>query len=132
MAVVTGINGAVSVGGTEIADVRNFSITHEKSNQEYGSSSTAPWKASAEGAEMWSGSIEAFLRSHDVEDGTDVEQEIDEGDEITLELTTHTGETISGSALVDSLDGYEVDINGSGLISVSINFTGKGTLTGMA
>ena len=123
MAAITGKDGKVTVGGSEIAQIRSFRIEESADNQTYVTSSTGGWAATAEGARHWTASIDLLL-----EDGAALSALV-VGDKYTFEFYKDATHKLTGDARVNTITGPEVDIEGSGLIGLTVEVTGDGPLT---
>lgn len=119
---ITGIGGDVSLG-SEVAHVRNWKVTREANNKTYASSDTEGWEETAEGIKKWSGSMEVFAPDGNMSIST-----WDEGDLLNAVLTVDANSTLSGSVRIDSIE-VEVEIEGSELVGMVVNFTGHGSYT---
>ena len=123
---LTGINGNVQLvaqGGSlaTIGSVRKWSVNRRAENQKYATNSTAGFKKTAKGIRDWDGSVDMYF-----DDGDINHIGANEGDLIDILLQTATSRTLTGMARIDSIEGIEGDIEGSGLVGATLNFSGHG------
>jgi len=107
---------------TEVLDVRSWKVSRLSDNKEYASSSTAGWKKRVAGNRDWNGSFEVYTQDGDLALG------FDEGDKVTLELLSDTGMTLTGPAIIDSID-EDVQVEGGDPTAATVNFSGDGEFT---
>ena len=119
---ITGVNAKVKLniaaGGLVALDhVRRWSLSKSADNAEYASSNTAGHKRAALGQKSKKVSIDCFC------DGSTFTT-INEGDVITeVELYTDAAVHEDYQGIVDSIDNIEADVEGSGMISFTLNGT---------
>lgn len=122
MACLSGKNGALSLGGTNVAQLTSWTITQNAEVIEathMRASGTPNWMCKTAGALSWEGSAEALF------DTTATYPTI--GDEVALiayEVDTTT--SYSGEAIITSI---ETVAGVEDMITVAFSFTGTGTLT---
>lgn len=129
MAVYHGSAGALSVGGTTVAQVQEWSVTHNAEMVETTSLAQSA-RTFSKGLESFEGSAEVIM----VSDGTSGFKDFNSD--------LKTGAEVSAIFFVDSSSGTDVELSGTVLISsvettttfddiarMSISFTGTGGLT---
>ncbi|GAB4133034.1 MAG: hypothetical protein Kow0040_14760 [Thermogutta sp.] len=125
MAAISGKEGKVKVGTTEVAQVTKWSFEETAEVDKFAHSGSAGYKDGVAGSKDVKGSIEAKF----AESGT---QPFDVGDRVSLELLTDGGATpkgsLSGDAIIASIS-LEVDIDGGGAVGFSASFEGVGAWT---
>ena len=118
MSCITGKNGALSVGGTNIAQLTSWTITQNAETVE-ASYMGNDWKCVKPGTFSWEGSAEAVF------DTTETYPTV--GSVATLIAYEETGTaTYTGSAVVTSI---ETSAGVEDMITTSFSFTGDGALT---
>ena len=121
MAVITGKDGSVSVGTTNVTQITSWSISIEADTLEYTNFGSGGWKENMGSLKSWSGSIEGFAdtaQAATIAVGTEVD--------ITLVEGGTGSSTYTGAAIVTS---KSVDASTAELVTVSFDFTGSGALT---
>ena len=119
---ITGIAAHVKIniaaGGLVALDhVRRWSLSKTADNKEYASSNTGGHKRSALGQKSKKVSIDVFC------DGA-VFPTINEGDVVTeVELYSDTTTHEDYQGIIDTIDNVEADIEGSGMVSFTLNLT---------
>lgn len=122
---ITAMAGKIETDAGVVGDVTAWSVEETADNKSFVSSSTGGWAQTAEGARRWTGTLTILLDA-----GAFLAAPLIPGTLIpTLKLYTTAGNFKSGSARVDSVSGPEVDIDGSGMISQTVNVIGHGALT---
>ena len=117
MAVITGKDGSVSVGATNVTQISSWSISIEADTLEYTSFDSGGWKDMMGSLKSWSGSCEGFAGGND-------STLLAVGTEVQLVLVEGTGgTTYTGNAIVTS---KSVDASTAELVTVSFDFTGSG------
>ena len=117
MAVITGKDGSVSVGTTNVTQISSWSISIEADTLEYTSFDSGGWKDMMGSLKSWSGSCEGFAGGND-------SKLLAVGTEVQLVLVEGTGgTTYTGNAIVTS---KSVDASTAELVTVSFDFTGSG------
>lgn len=119
---ITGITAKIQIniaagGLVSLEHTRRWSLSKTADNAEYASSSTAGHKRAALGQKSKKASIDCYC------DGA-IFPTINEGDIVTevefyIDATTH--EDYQG--IIDTIDNIEADIEGSGVISFTMNLT---------
>lgn len=119
MAVITGKDGSVAVGATNVTQITSWSISIEADTLEYTNFGSQGWKENMGSLKSWSGSCEGFAGGND-------DTLLSVGSEVSLVLFEGTGgTTYTGSAIVTS---KSVDASTAELVTVSFDFTGSGEL----
>lgn len=123
MACYTGKDGALSVGGINIAMLQSWTVTQSAETLEC-SFMGSDWKENKVGLKSWEGSCDAYFG-----DSTEVQaaNELTVGSEVAIVFYPVAGGTMTftGSAIVTSIE------NSAGvgdIQSVSLSFTGTGAL----
>lgn len=126
MAGITAKAGEVAVNaGADLVGVLRWNLNEEADNKTYVSSNSAGWAKTAEGAKRWSGSMDLLL-----EDGVFRVAPLVPGTLLTsIELKVDGSHSRQGAARIDRVGDIEVDIDGSGLVKCTVDFTGDGALT---
>lgn len=123
---ISGKDGTIKTGATpaEIYQVGNWKITTAANVSKFATNSSGGWKRAVAGAKEWSGSWD-----QKIDDGNAMP--VKEGDsvDVQLHIDGSDGQYYSGTAVVESIDGPEVDINDGAEIGYTVNFQGDGTLT---
>lgn len=120
MAVVSGKDGKVKIGSTEVADVTKWSATRKTNATHYASSSTNGWRKACAGIDEVTGDFEAKLQD------SSTTEPIATGTVVTLELIVGS-QKWSGSAMITEV-GYEVDLEGAP-VSLKASFISDGPWT---
>ena len=119
---ITGVTAKVQIniaaGGLVGLDhTRRWSMSKSADNQEYASSSTGGHKRSAKGQKGKKCTIDCFC------DGATFTT-INEGDVVTeVELYSDATTHEDYQGIIDSIDNMEADIEGSGMVSFTLNLT---------
>jgi hypothetical protein len=123
MACISGKNGALSVAGSNIAQLTAWTVTQNAETIE-ASYMGEDWKCIKPGAKSWEGSAEAIFDTGETYPGV--------GAPVALIAYESGGEpsgtlvqTYSGSAIVTSI---ETSVGVEDMITVSLSFTGDGEL----
>lgn len=117
MACISGKNGALSVAGSNIAQLTAWTITQNAETIE-ASYMGASWKCIKPGMASWEGSAEAIFDTGETYPGV--------GTEVALIAYEVAGTaTYTGSAIVTSI---ETSVGVEDMITVSLSFTGDGEL----
>ncbi|MAH51238.1 hypothetical protein CMI37_35805 [Candidatus Pacearchaeota archaeon] len=124
MAVTTGDTGTVTLVNGYVANVRNWTLNIVADEHDITDfSSTTAWTEYMTGLKRWSGSYECFLDDTTVlvlpGYGTG-------GGGAAMVLTSSTGRTFSGDAVVTAAD---VTVNPADPNVCTVNFRGTGALT---
>lgn len=107
MAVISGKNGKVNDGTSDIVEVTGWTLHTESNNVAYASSSTAGYRKRVAGVRDGGGRVEGKLDATASSAITDV---LDVGDELTLKLYVDATHFYSVPAVIDTLD-VEVDVD---------------------
>ena len=121
---ITGIGGDVSLGGSAVAHVRKFSLNRKANIAKYASSDTAGYEKSADGIKEWDASIDIYSDGGNAAVGS-----LAVGAKVAVVLTSVAGKTFTGNCRIDGIDNLEADIEGSGMVAMTLNVTGHGTYT---
>lgn len=125
MAAISGSDGKVKVGTTEVAQVTKWTFEESAEVDKFAHSGSSGYKDGVAGSKDVKGSLEAKFS----EAGT---QLFDVGDRVSLELLTDSGMTPKGSLTGDAIIAgisLEVDIDSGGAIGFSASFEGVGAWT---
>ena len=123
MAVLSGKDGTLYIGESEVTPVSNWRFSITSDNPSYAANDTAGWKKRVAGVRDCSGSFEVKV------DGSG-NCPVLEGDAVTLKL--HVDNSSSNyyevPAIIDRID-VDVDINAGTIIAHAIDFSGNGAVT---
>ena len=119
---ITGIDGTLTKDGSEIADVRSFTVTRENEVKTYASSSTDGRQKTAKGISRWRLDAEIYLPGGDFDVG------LTEGETYTLIGQTVSGKTFTGTARVRSI-GEAIPIETADMLVASVSCEGDGEYT---
>jgi hypothetical protein len=115
MAVISGKSGTLSYGGSEEAEVLNWSLTTTSANDAYHSNDSGGWKKRVAGVKDSSGSFE--MRDLPT---------MSEGD--SAEAILYTNQDIyTVTIIIDSIN-VNVDINDGTAVNWTVNFSGNGAV----
>ena len=120
MAVLSGKNGTLFLGRTEITPVVNWKLVTTSHNPDYAANDTGGWKMRAAGVRDASGSFEikAARRPHcPVEEG--------DASTLSLQLDDTGGNYYQVPAIIDKIS-VDVDINKGEIVAYVIEFSGNG------
>ncbi|MGA2063800.1 MAG: hypothetical protein ABSG86_02475 [Thermoguttaceae bacterium] len=122
MAVLSGKNGTLFLGATEITPVVNWKLVTSSYNPDYAANDTGGWKQRAAGVRDASGSLE--IKACD-----DRNCPVEEGDAITLNLhLDNSGDNYYDvPAIIDKLS-VDVDINRGEIVAYVVEFSGNGAI----
>lgn len=125
MACYAGKDGALSIGGTNVAMLTAWTVTQTAETLECAYMG-ATWKDHKAGLLSWEGSADANFTDADA---TQAMNEVTVGSEVAVifyPLSTDTGISFSGNAIVTSMDNNAAlgDVQ-----TVSLSLTGTGALT---
>ncbi|OHB67851.1 MAG: hypothetical protein A2V70_19910 [Planctomycetes bacterium RBG_13_63_9] len=120
MAVLSGKNGTLQIGGNEITPVSNWKLRVTGTQRAYVANDTGGWKRRAAGAKDCSGVFEVRA----TEDGS---CPVGEGDAVALKLHVDRtgGNYCELDAFIDRI-GVETDISEGGVVTLEIDFSGNG------
>ena len=125
MACYAGKDGALSVGGTNIASLTAWTVTQSAETLECASMGST-WKETKAGLLSWEGSADANFQDADA---TQAMNEVVVGSEVAVifyPLSTDTGISFTGTAIVTSMDN---NASLGDVQTVSLSLTGSGALT---
>lgn len=125
MAVLSGKDGSVTWNGGVISQVTGWRCTETAHNSAWASSSTDGYKHRVCGVRDWSGS---FSAKYDISIAATVGQGTISGTAVTLVLQIGESESLSGHAIIDSIE-LDVDVNSGDVVGYTCNFSGAGALT---
>ena len=122
----------VSTSYTVIGHVRRFTLNRVADNAVYASSSSSQAKKATKGNRSWTLTADIYI---DAGDPGNSDQKLDvmvPGALANVQLfpyeTGSGAQVAEGAIRIDSIENLEVDIEGSGNISATINATGHGEL----
>lgn len=122
MSVLSGKNGTLFLGSSEVTPVTNWRLAATSNNPDYAANDTGGWKRRAAGVRDASGSFEVKA--------TDAQHcPVEEGDAATLKLHIDA----SGNnyyevpAIVDKIS-VDVDINQGEIVAYLVDFSGNGAI----
>ncbi|RLC38159.1 hypothetical protein DRH27_02975, partial [Candidatus Falkowbacteria bacterium] len=118
---VVGLTGDISLASSAIAHIRSWTINKGSDNQSYATSDTGGYKKTAEGQKFWNGSADVYL-----DGGANPVFPVVGTKYASSIFTTVSGKTLTGDIRVDAVNNIECDIEGSGITSCTIEFTGDG------
>jgi len=122
MAVLSGKNGTLYLGTSEVTPVSNWRLVSTSTNPDYAANDTGGWKKRAAGVRDAAGSFEVKV--------TDNQNcPVEEGDMPTLKL--HLDQTGNNyyevPAVIDKIS-VDVDINRGEIVAYAIDFSGNGPI----
>ena len=124
MALHSGVEGTILVGGNEIGDIRGWSFAESASNPQYASNKTGGYKKSVPGVKHAQGSFSYALDTADP-----LAAHVSAGSEVTLELRIDAANAFVVPAVIDRI-GIEVDIDDTGdVVGGPVEFTANGEWT---
>ncbi len=123
MAVLSGKNGTLNLGGAQVAPVSNWRLIVTSNNPNYAANDTGGWKQRAAGVRDSSGSFEVKVNDSG-------HCPVAEGDSVALELQLDgSGNNYYAvAAIVDKIE-VNVDISAGQIIAYLIDFSGNGPVT---
>lgn len=117
---ITGKNGAVSIGGTPI-DITAWSIVKTTTPLNGSDSGSGDWEEFAVGKRAdWKGTFEGFMKAGEAAPSFNTE--------VAFIGTADTGITYNGDIIITE-QSTPVDVNNSENVKVSFSFQGTGALT---
>jgi predicted secreted protein len=119
---ISGSGGDVKIAGTQIAEIKKFSLTLKAELHAYASNKTAGWKERVGGTKDWSVSLEGVWDPADKAIAV-----LLPGTEVDLSMLTDANDTFLGPAIVENWK-IEVDIDGGGLVTWTAEAQGNGEL----
>lgn len=117
---ITGIGGDLDLGSSAVAHIRGWQISEAADNQSYATSDTEGYKKTAEGQKHWSGSADIHL------DGVFPAFPVVGTKYASTVFTLSSGNSVTGDIRVDGISNIVIDVEGSGMASATIEFTGDG------
>ncbi|MHB1033232.1 MAG: hypothetical protein ACYC35_23905 [Pirellulales bacterium] len=121
MATISGKDGKVTSGASDVADITRWTFTKKSNNPAYASSSTAGFKKRLGGIREGSGSIEGKFQNN-------AAPALAEGDAVTLKLYLDATHFYTVPAVIDAVS-VEVDINAGQIVGWSAEFSTNGAWT---
>ena len=125
MAVLSGKTGKVTWNSADVSQVTSWTCTETAVMSKWASNNTSGYKNCVAGTKDWSGS---FAFKYDSTIAPTVGQGTAIGSAVSLVLTADTSETLTGNAVVESIE-LSCDIDNGEIVSGVCNFTGNGVLT---
>lgn len=107
--------------GTELLDVKSWTVSSDAEVPDYAGSDTAGWTQAVGGVSEWSAAVVVVANT-----SAHISSQASPGTSATLILTESAGDTYTGTAVVESYE-TTVDIEGE-VISVTLGFQGSGQL----
>lgn len=123
MSVITGKNGDVRIGATQLAEITSWTFTAEINILEYASNKTAGVKRKLSGSKMASGALEGVYDPQ-----IPIHTQIQEGSEVTLDLFYTASHKIVVPVVIENLE-QEVNIDDGEIVTFSADFGATGTWT---
>lgn len=121
MAAISGKDGKVRQGSTDIVDTLAWTLNKISNNPAYGSNATAGGTARVAGRKDWNGTATWAYQSG--------AEEITEGTSYSLQLNLNATKTFAGTALFSNIS-YNVDVNTGAIVTVTGTFEANGAITG--
>jgi len=123
MSVISGKDGTLHIGESEVTPVTNWTLEKTSSNKDYAANDTAGSKKRVAGVKDCSGAFEMKAT-----DSGNVP--VDEGDLVTLELHVDDseGNYYQVPAIIDRIQ-VDVDINQGEIVAYAVDFSGNGPIT---
>lgn len=125
MAVFHGSGGSLSIGGTAVAQVQEWSVTHNAEMVETTSLGNSA-RTFSKGLESFEGSCEVIVSDDDDTGYTNFNQQLKTGTALSVEFFQDSNDKLSGSVLVSSV---ETTLGFDDIARYSVTFTGTGGLT---
>ena len=125
MAVFHGSGGSLSIGGTAVAQVQEWSVTHNAEMVETTSLGQSA-RTFSKGLESFEGSCEVIVSDDDDTGYTNFNQQLKTGTALSAEFFQDSNDKLSGSVLVSSV---ETVLGFDDIARYSVTFTGTGGLT---
>ena len=123
MSVITGKDGDVKIGNTQLAEVTSWSFDPEVNVVEYASNKTQGAKRRIAGSKSASGSIEGVF-----DEDLPIYTQMTEGSEVTLNLIKSPTRKIVVPSVIEKM-GFEVNIDDGEIIKWSSDFSSNGNWT---
>jgi len=124
MATLSGKDGKVEIGGTELAHIHSWQLTTSSNNPARATSGTSGWKTRTAGVKDSSGSI-----SFTLDDADPITDDFDEGSAVTLKLYLDDTRFYTVPAIIDEIAWDDVDINDGEFIGGTASFSGTAAIT---
>lgn len=119
MAVISGYEGTVKIGGTAVGEVRNWSMTRSAQLVDTGTIGGGAWQRNRATQKSISGKVECF---HDPDNA--LQNSMSEGAAVTLILVAQDGKQQTVPAIISDV---EIDQGGqSGVATRNFSFKGNG------
>ena len=122
MSVISGKDGTLHIGDSEVTPMTNWTLEKTSSNKDYAANDTGGSKQRVAGVKDCSGSFE--VKATDTGNVP-----LDEGDPVTLEL--HVDDSGNNyyqvPAIIDRIQ-VDVDINQGEIVAYAIDFSGNGPI----
>jgi predicted secreted protein len=125
MAVFHGSGGSLSIGGTAVAQVQEWSVSHNAEMVETTSLGQSA-RSFSKGLESFEGSCEVIVSDDDDTGYTNFNQQLKTGTALSAEFFQDDNDKLSGSVLVSSV---ETTLGFDDIARYSVTFTGTGGLT---
>ena len=125
MAVFHGSGGSLSIGGTAVAQVQEWSVSHTAEMVETTSLGQSA-RTFSKGLESFEGSCEVIVSDDDDTGYTNFNQQLKTGTALSAEFFQDSNDKLSGSILVSSV---ETSLGFDDIARYSVTFTGTGGLT---
>lgn len=124
MAVLSGKNGKVRIGSSDLAEITGWTFNPTSNNPSYASSGTAGFKKREAGVKDGSGTISGkYDKADPIQDRMDV------GAKVTLELHVDAAEhKFIVPAIIDSIT-YTTDMDDGEIVSFDADFSINGAFT---
>jgi len=125
MAVFHGSGGSLSIGGTAVAQVQEWSVSHTAEMVETTSLGQSA-RTFSKGLESFEGSCEVIVSDDDDTGYTNFNAQLKTGTALSAEFFQDSNDKLSGSILVSSV---ETSLGFDDIARYSVTFTGTGGLT---
>ena len=123
---ISGKAGTIKVGDTpaDIHQIKNWKINTKAGVSKFATNSSGGWKRSIAGSKEWTMTWDAA-----VDDSNAIP--VKEGDSIVIQghIDGSSGQYYSGTVVIASIDGPDVDINDGKEVGYSVTAEGDGLLT---
>lgn len=123
MATISGKDGSVSAGGSDVAEVTAWSLTTKARNPSYASSATGGWRTRRSGVRDAMGVVHFKLDFADP--ATDL---LEEGTAVSLQLNLDATRAFVVPAIIDEI-AWEVDVDDGDVIGGRAEFSATGPVT---
>mgnify|MGYP006908374935 CR=1 FL=1 len=128
MAVFHGSGGSLSIGGTSVAQVQEWTVTHNAEMVETTSLGQSA-RSFSKGLESFEGSAEVIVSDDDDTGFTNFNQQLKTGTALSAIFyydSTSSDASVSGNVLISSV---ETSLSNDDVARFSVTFTGTGGLT---